>query len=248
MTQRPDAAARRRAVRDGLGVALATSAYGISFGALATASGLSVWQTCVLSLVMFTGGSQFAFVGVVGAGGSPASAISAALLLGARNTFYGVRLATLLRLRGLWRLLGAHVVIDETTAMAIGRRDPRLARLAYWATAGMLFTLWNVGTVIGAVAGASIGDPRTYGLDAAAPAAFIALLWPQLTGRRTRMIAVAGAGIALALVPLTPPGVPVLAAGGVALLAGLVERERPERGEAEGGRSDGRRSERRPPE
>ncbi|HEY6738642.1 MAG TPA: AzlC family ABC transporter permease [Actinopolymorphaceae bacterium] len=215
---------RRSVLRDALAIAVATGVYGISYGAIGVAGGLSISQTCALSLLMFTGGSQFAFVGVVGAGGSPASAISAALLLGARNTFYGVRLATLLRLRGLWRLLGAHVVIDETTAMAIGRRDPGLARLAYWATAGMLFTLWNVGTVIGAVAGASIGDPRTYGLDAAAPAAFIALLWPQLTGRRPRMIAVSGAVIALVLVPLTPPGVPVLAAGGVALLAGLLER------------------------
>lgn len=212
---------RRAVVRDAAAIGIATGAYGISFGALGVAGGLSVAQTCALSLLAFTGASQFAFVGIVGAGGAGLSAVLAALLLGTRNTFYGLRLTELLRLRGLRRLAGAHFVIDETTAMAVGRRSPELGRAGFWYTAVILFTLWNAGTLLGAVAGASLGDPRTYGLDAAAPAAFVALLWPQLTTARTRAVAAIGALVAVALVPLVPAGVPVLAAGAVAVAFGL---------------------------
>ncbi|MGW0227648.1 AzlC family ABC transporter permease [Actinopolymorpha singaporensis] len=212
---------RRAVVRDAVAIGVATGAYGISFGALGVAGGLSVAQTCVLSLLAFTGASQFAFVGIVGAGGAGLSAVAAALLLGTRNTFYGLRLTDLLRLCGLRRLVGAHFVIDETTAMAVGRRSPELGRAGFWYTALILFTLWNAGTLLGAVAGASLGDPRTYGLDAAAPAAFVALLWPQLTTARTRAVAAGGALVAVALVPLVPAGVPVLAAGAVAVAFGL---------------------------
>lgn len=212
---------RRSVIRDALAIGLATGAYGTSFGAIGVASGLSVAQTCVLSLLAFTGASQFAFVGVVGGGGALVSAGLTALMLGVRNAFYGVRLADLLRFRGLRRLGAAHLVIDETTAMSVARPTRRLARLGFWSTGLILFSLWNTGTVVGALAGTTLGDPRTFGLDAAAPAAFVALLWPQLTDRRTRLVAAAAAVVALVLVPVVPPGVPVLVAGGIALAAGL---------------------------
>ncbi|WP_020575605.1 AzlC family ABC transporter permease [Actinopolymorpha alba] len=212
---------RQTIVRDAAAIAVATGAYGISFGAIGVASGLSVAQTCALSLLAFTGASQFAFVGIIGGGGALVSAGLAALLLGTRNAFYGVRLASLLNLRGLRRLAGAQFVIDETTAMAVGRRTPELARVGFWSTAILLFSLWNLGTLIGAVAGESLGDPGTYGLDAAAPAAFIALLWPRLTDTRSRAVGAGAALVAVALVPLVPAGIPVLVAGAVAIAVGL---------------------------
>jgi predicted branched-subunit amino acid permease len=180
-----------------------------------------VAQTSALSLLTFTGASQFAFVGIVGGGGTLVSASLTALLLGTRNAFYGLRLADLLGFRGIRRLVGAQFVIDETTAMSVTRPTPELARVGFWSTAIILFTLWNVGTLLGALGGAALGDPRTFGLDAAAPAAFIALLWPQLTDRRTRAVAAAAALVAVALVPVVPVGVPVLISGAVAIAVGL---------------------------
>jgi predicted branched-subunit amino acid permease len=214
----PDPVELRRARRDSLAIAVATGAYGISFGAIAVAAGLTPLQTQALSALMFTGGSQFAFVGVVASGGAALPAVAAALFLGVRNGLYGIRLARLLDPRGARRLATAQFVIDETTAMAVVRDDPRVARYAFWFTGLALFTLWNLGTLAGALAGRAVGDPATYGLDAAVPAAFLALLWPRLVGRRERMIALAGAAVALALVPVTPIGVPVLVAAAVALV------------------------------
>jgi predicted branched-subunit amino acid permease len=276
-------------VRDALGIAVATAAYGLSFGALATAAGLSVLQTCVLSLLMFTGASQFALIGILGGGGSTASGVATAALLGARNVFYGVRMTSLLRVRGLRKLVATQLVIDETTAMAVVRSDPRAARRAFYVTGAILFGFWNVATLLGALGGNALSDPGVLGLDAAAPAAFLALLAPQVRsrepvrpragsaprpwpwrrrpeaapgdwpgrrspeasprgwpGRRrpeatapgrsgrqiaTRLagvranplglLAVAGAGVAVVLTPLVPAGVPVLAAGAVAVLVGL---------------------------
>ena len=182
--------------------ALATGAYAISFGALAVAAGLTVAQTCALSALMFTGGSQFAFVGVIGAGGGPAAAVATATLLGARNGFYGLQMATLLRPRGWRRVLTAHVTIDESTAVGTAQASvrpdrPDLARIGFWATAVAVFTLWNAATLAGAVVGDALGDPRRYGLDAAAAAAFLALLWPRLSGT-TAPAAVAGAAVVVA--------------------------------------------------
>jgi predicted branched-subunit amino acid permease len=217
-------AERAAIVRDSLGVGLATGAYGVSFGAVSVAAGLSVAQTCALSLVMFTGASQFALVGVLAAGGAPLSGAVTALMLGTRNTLYGIRLAPLLRWRGVRRLLGAHLVIDESTAMSMTRPTTGLARVGFLATGGSVFVLWNLATLVGAVAGRTIGDPRTYGLDAAVGAAFLALLWPRLTDARNRLVALAAVAVALGIVPLAPAGVPVLAAAGVALLAGVLTR------------------------
>lgn len=213
---------RARIVRDSLGVGVATGAYGVSFGAVSVASGLSVAQTCALSLVMFTGASQFAFVGVLAAGGAPLSGALTALLLGTRNTLYGLRLAPLLGWRGLRRLLAAQVLIDESTAMSVTRPTRAAARVGFLATGVSIFVLWNAATLLGAVAGRTIGDPRAYGLDAAVGAAFLALLWPRLSDLRNRLVALAAAAVALGIVPVAPAGVPVLAAAGVALLAGVL--------------------------
>ncbi len=215
---------RAAIVRDGVAVGVATGAYGVSFGAISVASGLDVWQTCALSLLVFTGASQFALIGVIGAGGAPLSGAVTALLLGTRNTLYGLRLAALLDWRG-WRRIGAaQLVIDESTAMAVNRESTEAARVGFLSTGVSVFVLWNLATAIGAVAGNAIGDPRTYGLDAAVGAAFLALLWPRLSDRRNQLVALLGVVVALGLNPFTPAGVPVLAAGGVALLAGIFSR------------------------
>ena len=211
-------------IRDGLGVGIATGAYGVSFGAVSVAAGLSVAQTCALSLLMFTGASQFALVGVVAAGGAPTSAALTALLLGTRNTLYGLRLAPLLAWTGWRRAAASHLLIDESTAMAVTRRSTPAARVGFLTTGITIFVLWNLFTLVGAVAGSIIGDPRNYGLDAAVGAAFLALLWPRLADPRNRLVAVLAAAVALGLVPVTAAGVPVLAAGGVALLVGVLSR------------------------
>jgi predicted branched-subunit amino acid permease len=220
---------RRAIVRDGLAVGVATGAYGVSFGAVSVAAGLDVWQTCALSLLVFTGASQFAFVGVLASGGSSPAAVGTAWLLGVRNGLYGLRLASLLSWVGLRRVGAAHLVIDESTAMAVNRDSTPAARLGFLTTGLAVFVLWNLATLGGAVTGQLLGDPRTYGLDAAVGGAFLALLWPRLSTRLARAVAVAAAAVALGLVPLTTPGVPVLAAGSVALLGLLVRSDAPSR-------------------
>ena len=215
-------------IRDGLAVGVATGAYGVGFGAVAVSSGLTVVQACVLSLLMFTGASQFALAGVVAAGGAPLSGAATALLLGTRNTLYGLRMAPLLKWRGWRRAAAAHVLIDESTAMSVNRGSTQGARLGFLTTGVSVFVLWNLATLVGAVAGEAVGDPRTFGLDAAVGAAFLALLWPRLKDRRNIVVGVLAAAVALSMVPLTAPGVPVLAAGGVAVLVGaLAKRQDP---------------------
>jgi 4-azaleucine resistance transporter AzlC len=210
---------RRAVVRDSLGVGVAVGAYGFAFGAASVAAGLSVLQTCLLSLLAFTGGTQFAVVGVVAGGGSIGAALAGGLLLGSRNTLYAMRLAPLLKVRGVRRFVAALGTIDESTAMAVAQREPELARVAFWWTFGGVFTFWNLSTLLGAVAG-SLVDPATVGLDAVVPAAFLALLAPRLrAGALERRIALVGAVIAFALIPVTPPGVPVLAASAALVLA-----------------------------
>jgi 4-azaleucine resistance transporter AzlC len=209
-------------VRNSLGVGVAVGAYGFAFGAASVAAGLSVLQSCLLSLLAFTGGTQFAVVGVVAGGGSLAAALAGGLLLGSRNTLYAMRLAPLLRVRGVRRLVAALGTIDESTAMAIAQPEAALARTAFWWTFGAVFACWNLATLFGALAG-SVVDPHTIGLDAVVPAAFLALLAPRLrAGAVERRVAVAGAVIAALLVPVTPPGVPVLAACAALILAGKV--------------------------
>ncbi|MFP5334704.1 MAG: AzlC family ABC transporter permease [Actinomycetes bacterium] len=207
--------------RQALSVGLATGSYGVSFGALSVAAGLSVAQTAALSLLMFTGGSQFAFVGVVGAGGSAASAAATAALLGTRNGLYALQVAPMLRAPRLLRPLAAHLTIDESTAVGTAQPTPGTRRLGFWATGASVFVLWNASTLVGAVVGDALGDPRQWGLDAAAAAAFLALLWPRLRDRDARATAVAAAVVAAATTPALPAGVPVLLAAAVAVLLGL---------------------------
>lgn len=215
---------RRTVVRDSLGVAVATGTYGLSFGAVGIASGLDVLQTCLLSLLMFTGASQFALAGVLGAGGSALSGALTALLLGTRNTLYGLRMAPVLGYHGWRRAAAAHVLIDESTAMAVNRPDRALARTGFWTTGGTIFVLWNLTTLLGAVAGEQLGDPRDLGLDAAVGAAFLALLWPRLSTPLARVTALLAALVAAGAVTATPAGVPVLVAAGVAVLVGALAR------------------------
>ncbi len=198
-------------LRDAAGIGVAVGAYGLSFGAAATTAGLSVAQACALSLLVFTGASQFALVGVLGAGGGVLSAVAGAALLGTRNLLYAVRLADLLRLTGLRRTVAAQLTIDESTAMATAAPPP-LAGLAFWATGGAIYVLWNLATLLGAL-GARAVDPRALGLDAAVGAAFLGLLVPQVRDRAALAVALGGAGLAVLAVPHTPPGVPVLLAG-----------------------------------
>ena len=219
----------RAAIRQAVSVSLATGLYGVSFGALAVAAGLTVPQAMALSLLMFSGGSQFAFIGVVGAGGLAGAAIATAGLLGVRNGLYGPQVAPLIDSRSWRRPLAAQVTIDESTAVATAHKAPHAAQLGFWWTGVGVFVLWNVFTLVGAVAGDRMGDPARYGLDAAAAAAFLALVWPRITGSRLAQTVAAGAVVvALALTPVVPTGIPVLLAALVAIVAGLVARE-PER-------------------
>jgi predicted branched-subunit amino acid permease len=212
---------RRAITGNALGIGVATGAYGISFGAVAIAAGLSLAQTCVLSLLMFTGASQFALVAVVGSGGSALAGAATAVLLGTRNAFYGLRLSRLLGRDGPGRLVAAHLVIDETTAMAVAQDTERAGRLGFWATGVAVFSLWNIGTLMGALFTQAVPDPKALGLDAAAPAAFLALLAPRMRALSPWLVALVAAGVAIVSVPFVPAGVPVLLAAAVAVVFGV---------------------------
>ncbi len=212
-----------RARQQALSVSIATGAYGLSFGALSVAAGLDVWQTMALSLLVFSGGSQFAFVGVIGAGGSAAAAVATSTFVGLRNGFYGVALAGVMRPMGGLRLAWAsQITIDESTAVALAQPadDKASRRAGFWWTGVGVFVLWNAITVAGALLGSQIGDPADWGLDAAAGAAFLGLVWPRLASRRAQAVAALAAIVALALTPVLPAGLPVLAAALVGVIAG----------------------------
>ncbi|MDX6230191.1 MAG: hypothetical protein QOI76_3581 [Frankiales bacterium] len=224
MTSAVNGPARRAAVRRGLSVGIATSLYGISLGAVAVANGLSVWQACVTSLLLFSGGSQFALVGVLGAGGSVGAAVAASSLLGIRNGLYGLQLAGLLNQRGWRRVAAAQLTIDESTAVAVVQPDSESRSAGFWVTGITVYVGWNLMTLAGALLGNAVGDPRRYGLDAAAAAAFLALLWPRLKDRQAAAVAAAGALMAAALVPVVAVGLPVVAAAAAAVVAGWLLR------------------------
>lgn len=214
------AAARRQS----LSVGAATGAYGISFGALAVAAGFSVWQTAALSLLLFTGGSQFAIASVIDAGGSAPAAIATSSMLGVRNGLYALETSRILGVRGWRRLLAAHLTIDESTAVSLAQPDQQSRRVGFWWTGIAVFVLWNLTTLLGAVLGNQLGDPTRWGLDAAAAAAFTGLLWPRLqdtVGRSTAALAILIAVISLAP---TPAGIPVLLAALAAVVMGLWKR------------------------
>lgn len=212
------------AARIGASIAVATGLYGVSFGALSVAAGLDFWQTMALSLLLFSGGSQFAFVGVLAGGGTGVAAMSAAALLGIRNGVYGMQLNALLRPAGWRRFAAAHVTIDESTATATGQTDPSERHRGFWVAGVGVFVLWNVFTAVGALAGAAMGDPKQWGLDGAAVAAFLGLLWPRIKAFQPAAIAAACALATLLVVPWLPPGVPILVAALVAAAIGWFRR------------------------
>ena len=212
------------AVRMGLSVGIATGLYGISFGALGTAAGLTVLQTQVLSLMMFTGGSQFAYVGAI-AGGGQAALVSASLL-GLRNMVYGAQMNAVFHPTGLRKLVQAHVTIDESVATAVGQDDGDEQRRGFWTAGLAVYVLWNLFTLAGALLGNALGDPRAWGLDGAAVAAFLGLLWPRLHNRDTIAIAVVAAFVTLLLVPVLPQGLPLLVAAAVAAATALLLERR----------------------
>jgi predicted branched-subunit amino acid permease len=216
-----DARSRERARRDGLSLGLAVGFSGIAFGAAAVTAGLSVPQACALSLLAFTGASQYALAAAAAGGGSLIAGTLGALLLGSRNALYGLRLADVLRVRGGRRLLTAHAVIDETTAMALAQSGRAAARAGFAATFTALYTVWNAATLAGALGAGRIGSPAEFGLDVIGPAAFLALLWPRLcAGPAERRVAALGAAVAIGGTPFLPVGIPVMLAA-TAVAAGV---------------------------
>ncbi len=210
-------------VRDSLSVSLTVGTYGLAFGAAAVANGFSVLQACLLSLLTFSGASQFAVVGVMGAGGSALSAIATASLLGVRNALYGVIMAPHLRVKGFKRVIAAQVTIDESTAVALGlqKRGSDAMRHGFWLTGLGVFLFWNLFTLAGALGAQVMGDTRAWGLDAAVPAAFLALLWPRLERNQDRALALACIVFALAMTPILPVGLPIIATALIAIAVGL---------------------------
>jgi len=218
-----------------LTVAATTGIIGVSFGALAVAAGIAPVVACAMSLVVFAGGAQLAATSVLGSGGSPVAAVASALLLNSRYVGFGLAVAP--RFAGVsprMRAVAAHLLIDESGALALAERDPQQAQAAFWTSGVAVFVLWNLGTAIGAFAGSALGDPAVLGLDAACPAAILALLVPQLAGRRARVAALVGGGVALAASLVLPPGLPVLCAIAAPILARWVPEAR---AAAEGGAS-----------
>jgi predicted branched-subunit amino acid permease len=212
-----------------LGVGLATGLYGISFGALSVAAGLDVIQTMALSLLMFSGGSQFAFVGVIASAGIAGAipAILSAWLLGVRNGFYALRLAPLVAASGLIKPLAAQLTIDESNAVSLSQEpDIRAAKQGFWLTGIAVFVFWNLFTLLGALIGTKIGDPKMWGLDAAAAAAFLGLIWPRLKEGKLLLLAVISAFVATALSGFLPAGVPVLLTALVAVIFWAIEGRR----------------------
>ena len=198
-------------------------AYGTAFGAAAVANGFSVLQTCLLSLLTFSGASQFAVIGVLGAGGSALSGIATASLLGIRNGVYGVIMAPRLKVKGFKRVIAAQITIDESTAVALGQevRGEKAMRQGFWLTGFGVFLFWNLFTLAGALGAQAMGDIRAWGLDSAVPAAFLGLVWPRLKTNRDRFLAVGCMIFALAMTPILPAGLPIIATAFIAIAVGM---------------------------
>ena len=210
-------------LRDSLSVSITVGAYGTAFGAAAVANGFSLLQTCLLSLLTFSGASQFAVIGVLGAGGGALSGIATASLLGIRNGVYGVIMAPRLKVKGFKRVVAAQITIDESTAVALGQevRGESAMRQGFWLTGFGVFIFWNLFTVAGALGAQAMGDIRAWGLDSAVPAAFLGLVWPRLKTKRDRILAVSCVVFALAMTPILPAGLPIIATAFIAIAVGL---------------------------
>jgi 4-azaleucine resistance transporter AzlC len=202
----------RGLTRDIALVCLADGIVGASFGAITVASGFPLWLPMLLSVVVFAGASQFMFVAIIAAGGSPIAALVAGLLVNARHLPFGLAIGDVIGRGALRRIAGSHLMIDESVAFAMSQTDPRRRRAAYWACGGALFVCWNLGVLAGALGGEVVSNTDAFGMDAAFPAVLLALMVPALRERATRLAAIAGAAIAVALGPLLPAGLPVLVA------------------------------------
>lgn len=211
-------------LRDVLPLAGGMVFIGASFGAIAVASGMQWWMPSVMSVFVFAGGSQFLAVEIIASGGGAVAAVLGGLVLNARHLPFGFAVGDVFGKSWPGRLLGAHLLVDETTAFALGQTNARRAKHAYWLAGVSLFIAWNLGTVIGVIAGQAIGDPDAFGLDAAFPAALLALTLPSLKDKPTLRAALVGAVIAVATSPYLPAGIPVL----LALLGMLVSAKQPE--------------------
>jgi predicted branched-subunit amino acid permease len=207
-----------------LSVGLATGLYGISFGALSVTAGLDFWQTMALSLLMFSGGSQFAFIGVIASGGGVLAAVLSSWMLGVRNGFYAIRLAPIMSLPTILKPLGAQLTMDESNAVSLSQEpDITKQRQGFWLTGIAVFVFWNLLTACGALLGSMIGDPADWGLDAAAGAAFLGLIWPSLAKSKLLVLAVVSAFTATLLSAFVPAGIPILLTAFVAVAFWLVE-------------------------
>lgn len=209
--------------RDSLSVSLTVGAYGVAFGAAAVANGFSVLQSCLLSLLTFSGASQFAVIGVIGSGGSALSGIATASLLGTRNGLYGVLMAPILKVRGLKRVVAAHITIDESTGVSLSQesRGLQAMREGFWLTGFGVFIFWNLFTLAGALGAKAMGDPSAWGLDAAVPAAFLGLVWPRLKSSTDKTLAIFAAAFAIATTPFLPAGLPIIGTALIAVIVGL---------------------------
>lgn len=196
--------------RTSLSVAFTVGLYGAAFGAAGITAGFSILQTCLLSLLLFSGASQFAVVGIMGAGGSAASAIATATLLGFRNALYGLQLAPILKVTGLKRIIASQITIDESTAVSTLQSNDSDRKRAFYLTGFGIYIFWNLFTFLGALGTSAIGDPSVWGLDAAVPAAFCGLVWPRLKDKRLFLISACAIILALLLTPITPAGIPII--------------------------------------
>ena len=212
---------RKQVDRTALSVAFTVGLYGAAFGAAGVTAGFSILQTCLLSILLFSGASQFAVVGIMGAGGSAVSAIATATLLGFRNALYGLQMAPILKVKGLKRILAAQITIDESTAVATLQENDADRRRGFYVTGIGVFVFWNLFTFLGALGASAIGDPAVWGLDAAVPAAFCGLIWPRLKNKTHFIVSAVAIAWALILTPITAAGIPIITTVLLAIIFGL---------------------------
>jgi predicted branched-subunit amino acid permease len=207
--------------RTSLSVAFTVGLYGAAFGAAGVTAGFSILQTCLLSILLFSGASQFAVVGIMGAGGAAVSAIATATLLGFRNALYGLQMAPILKVKGLKRILAAQITIDESTAVATLQENDADRKRGFYLTGIGVYFFWNLFTFLGALGASAIGDPSVWGLDAAVPAAFCGLIWPRLKNKTHFVVSAVAIVWALLLTPITPAGIPIITTVLLAVIFGL---------------------------
>lgn len=207
--------------RTALSVAFTVGLYGAAFGAAGVTAGFSILQTCLLSILLFSGASQFAVVGIMGAGGAAISAIATATLLGFRNALYGLQMAPILKVGGLKRVLAAQITIDESTAVATLQENDEDRKRGFYITGVGVYIFWNLFTYLGALGASAIGDPSVWGLDAAVPAAFCGLIWPRLKNKKQFLVSAIAIGWALLLTPIAPAGIPIITTVLLAVIFGV---------------------------